>query len=104
MSRLSDPEFLSEIRKLPCLACGKHGPSEAHHIKTRGAGGGDDWFNVIPLCTGCHTGNGHAWHRGKLTFLKKFPHVLEHLEKLGWELFNGKLLHVEERGTEISVK
>lgn len=87
-----DESFLAEIRKLPCMACGKHGPSEAHHVQTRGAGGGDDFFNLIPLCTEHHTGGRHAWHRGKLTFLEHFPHVLDYLGKVGWELFNGKLI------------
>jgi hypothetical protein len=89
---VKDQKFLEEIRKLPCIACGKHGPSEAHHVQTRGSGGSDDWWNILPLCHGHHTANGDAWHRGKISFLEKFPHVLEHLEKLGWSLFNGKLI------------
>jgi len=89
-----DPKFAAQIRELRCLACGKAPPSEAHHIKSRGSGGGDDWFNLIPLCPDHHTQNadGFAWHRGKILFLKNHPHVLEHLEKLGWELIGDKLI------------
>jgi hypothetical protein len=88
-----DPKFVEQIRNLRCLACGSW-PSEAHHVKSRGAGGGDDWFNLLPLCQGCHTqnGDGYAWHRGKILFLKNHPHVLEHLQKLGWELIGDKLI------------
>lgn len=92
---MNDPDFLNQIRALPCFACGSPAPSEAHHIFTRGAGGSDYWWNLLPLCTGHHTGNGDAWHRGKLTFLEKFPHVWEHLQKLGWERNGNKLFHPE---------
>lgn len=98
MSSTRDEEFVQAIRGLPCLACNHQPPNECHHIQSRGAGGGDDWWNLLPLCTGCHTGHGHAWHRGKLTFLKKFPHVWDHLQKLGWELNGSKLFHKEMYG------
>lgn len=93
--RTHDPEFLSEIRKLRCFACGASPPSEAHHIRSRGAGGGDDHYNMLPLCSFHHTGGKDAWHRGRLNFLEKFPHVWEHLEKLGWEMNGDKLFHPE---------
>lgn len=92
--RNSDPEFLAEIRKLPCLACGRAAPSEAHHVRSRGAYGGDDAWNVIPLCAAeCHTRGKYAWHRiGPLLFLRRFPHVREYLEALGW-VYDGKRLY-----------
>lgn len=86
-----DPQFLNQIRLIRCVACGDY-PTEAHHVLPRSQGGGDDWYNVIPLCSNCHTQGPGAWHRGKLTFLKNNPHVIDYLKKLGWELFNGKLL------------
>lgn len=93
MARTIDPDFLNKIREIRCLACGAF-PAEAHHILPRSQGGGDDWYNVIPLCANHHTQNGvgHAWHRGKISFLKNYPHVLDHIQKLGWELFNEKLM------------
>ena len=91
--RVIDHDYLNAIRKLPCVACGKY-PAQAHHIKTVKTGGGDDWFNVIPLCFTHHTGSKEAWHvMGSLSFLKRFPHVREYLSNLGWEITEKKLYH-----------
>lgn len=38
---------------LRCWICLK--PGENHHIRTRGAGGGNEPTNVIPLCREHHT-------------------------------------------------
>lgn len=93
---MTDAEFLKEIRSLPCIACGVRYQVEAHHIQTRGAGGKNDSpWNILPLCAGHHTQRGDAWHRGPKTFLKKYPHVWEHMLKLGWEDNNGNLFHPE---------
>jgi hypothetical protein len=48
---------LAFVRHLPCLACGRGGPSEAAHVRlgTDGAAGrkpGDQY--TVPLCAGCH--------------------------------------------------
>lgn len=48
---------LELVRARPCLACptnGQRHPTEADHITTRGAGGGDVQNNVWPLCTKHH--------------------------------------------------
>lgn len=42
-----------------CLCAGTHkhiciGDYVYHHIKSRGAGGTDDAFNLLPLCVGAH--------------------------------------------------
>jgi hypothetical protein len=87
--RDKDDKFLKEIRKLPCIACGHPPPSTCSHIKTRGSGGGDDAFNVLPKCSICHA----HWERDKLGFLTQFPHVQDHLLKLGWELTGTKFYH-----------
>jgi 5-methylcytosine-specific restriction endonuclease McrA len=96
MDRTIDPLFMAEIRNLPCLACGTRWRVEAHHVKPRSQGGGDDWYNVIPLCSNHHTQNAIAWHRGRDRFLKAFPHILEHLIKLGWEYQYGKLFRSKD--------
>lgn len=31
-----------------CRVCNK--PAEHHHVKTRGSGGGDEVWNLMPLC------------------------------------------------------
>jgi len=87
-----DAQLLRSFRELPCMACGKFPPNEAHHIKTRGSGGGDDYWNILPLCTSCHTGSKNSWHQsGAVSFLLKHNHILVYLQKLGWELIDGKL-------------
>lgn len=97
--RTHDPHYLAEIRKCPCLACGKEAPSEAHHIRSRGNGGGDDWFNIMPLCRMCHTQGQNAWHRGKRNFFLAYPHVKEYLKKLGWKFIGkARLAHVSSIG------
>lgn len=84
--------LVAQMRMLPCIACGHH-KSEIHHIKTRGSGGKDDPWNIIPLCSDDHTQAPWAIHRSKDKFFKKYPHVKEHLEKLGWEFNSNKLFH-----------
>ncbi len=86
---------LQRVRAFPCCACGRPGPSECHHVRTRGSGGTDDPRNLLPLCTGCHTGNPNAWHRGRETFLDSFPHVREILKKMGWEFLAFGRMHHE---------
>ena len=50
-------QHLAFVRQLPCVACGKAGPSEAAHVRT-GANGGvgvkpADRY-AVPLCNACH--------------------------------------------------
>lgn len=91
--RTKDAEFLAAIRKLNCMACGAAAPSEAHHVRSRGAYGGDDAWNILPLCSAHHTMGKDAWHRiGPLIFLRKFPHVREYLETMGW-VYDGRRLY-----------
>lgn len=58
-----------QVRKMACVACG-YPRSNVHHVKTRGAGGGDIG-NIVPLCHECHM----RLHRvGRSTFEKgNFP-------------------------------
>lgn len=45
------------IREMACGICFAPGPSDPHHVKTRGAGGTS--ADLVPLCRRCH-GEGHA--------------------------------------------
>lgn len=45
------PAYLDYIRSLPCVICGEPN-TEAHHVKTRGSGGGDTY--AVPLCARHH--------------------------------------------------
>ena len=69
--RVKEGSHLAFIRSLPCLACGRPGPSEAAHIRMgdprfakRPTGGGekpsDRW--VTPLCSECHRTGPDAQH------------------------------------------
>lgn len=98
--KTEDPKFLSEIRKLSCVACGKNPPSEAHHVLAKGMGsakGGDDPWNVIPLCADDHTAAEWSWHRNLSRFFRRYPHVWRYLVALGWEYiktgYKVKLIH-----------
>ncbi len=97
-----DEKFLKAMRNLQCIACGAPPPSEAHHIQPKGMGnslGGDDWFNVIPLCADDHTQAEWAWHRNRRMFFRRYPHVWSHLKTLGWDFlrlnYKIKLIHPE---------
>lgn len=90
--RTQDPQYLAEVRTKLCFACGIEGRSEAHHVLSRGAGGGDDWFNVIPLCSDHHTAGPRAWHKiGPISFLNEFPHVEDVLKQWGWKIEKEKM-------------
>jgi len=66
-------EHAEYIRTLPCAACHKPGPSDPHHVKSRGAGGNDE-ANLIPLCRVHHT---EIHQIGKKTFADKWHLDLE---------------------------
>lgn len=66
MPQKSDIDY---VRSLPCRVCGDL-PSEPDHIKTRGAGGGDDIDNLQPLCREHHQ---ERHTIGIKTFMNKYP-------------------------------
>lgn len=87
-----DPNFLTRIRQLPCLVCAAPPPNTVSHIKTRGSGGGDDWFNCVPKCIDHHI----EWGRlGAYMFCQKYPHFKEYLQELGWFFDGYRLKHLE---------
>lgn len=69
--RQKSPTHLRRVRQLPCLACGRPGPSEAAHVRygdpghqKRPTGMGerpDDRWSV-PLCARCHRLDDDAQH------------------------------------------
>lgn len=72
--RIVDKKLLASVRLLPCLVCRANPPSEADHIITRGAGGGDVDWNVWPQCVGHH----HERHKiGIKTFALKYERAGE---------------------------
>ena len=84
-----DTEFQAEIRKLPCIGCNAPPPSTVSHIKTRGSGGGDSAWNLLPKCLDCHM----YWEADKHRFLHEHPHVWELMQSLGWEKHGKRIWH-----------
>jgi hypothetical protein len=72
-----------KIKSQPCLACGNSKVDPAH-IRSRGAGGPDEEFNLLPLCFKDH----RLQHdRGWKAFIAKYPHVGAELIARGWHGF-----------------
>lgn len=95
--RIVDEKFKSHIRQLPCVLCCAAPPSTVSHIKTRGSGGDDSWFNCTPKCGKHH----REWEDSSaLMFCDKYPHFRDYLKALGWYFDDfGKLRHPEyEKG------
>ena len=66
--RYRNESNLDLIRAMPCAVCGAT-PSDPDHLKTVGAGGGDELSNLTPLCRRHHTER-HAI--GVKTFYDKY--------------------------------
>jgi hypothetical protein len=69
---------------LPCLVCLEAGENRVclHHIKTRKSGGGDEAFNLMPLCLRHHN-EVHAL--GLPRFSEKHPAVKTWLTDFDWD-------------------
>lgn len=86
--RVSDRAALAAVRGKPCLVC--HRPSDPCHIKSKGSGGPDAAWNLIPLCREHHS----MQHKvGIVTFIKRYFYVYTTLIQLGWKLENDMLWH-----------
>ncbi len=59
------------IRHPRCEICGLWS-RHPHHIRTRGAGGDDEWVNLMALCTSHHT---EIHQIGSETFGERYPSV-----------------------------
>jgi 5-methylcytosine-specific restriction endonuclease McrA len=72
-----------------CLVC-FNTEFDLAHVKSRGAHGPDEEWNLMPLCR-FHHGEQHA--RGIITFISTYPRVRKYLETKGWKLVElvGKL-------------
>lgn len=57
-----------------CEACFKPAQGLPHHIKHRGAGGTDDYRNLLRLCHSCHFGYCHS-STGIKGLIEKYPHL-----------------------------
>lgn len=55
----AERKHLASVKSLPCGVCGKHGPSDAHHIAQHMQ------YTCIPLCRDCHEGAHNGIHGRK---------------------------------------
>ena len=60
------------VKQLPCVICGKPGPSDAHHVicDRYGQRKSSD-FDIIPLCKEHHQHGPEAIHNGKKSWARK---------------------------------
>ena len=68
-SVISCESHLQWVRGHECVIIDQHecwGRVRAHHVKSKGAGGGDE--QVVPMCDGAHD----EVHNGKQTFEEKY--------------------------------
>jgi len=76
--RIIDKKLIKHLKDNPCNICGKPGPSDVHHLTTRGAGGNDTLENLLVLCRKHHV----EIHQVGLTkFSWKYPKFKEWLTK-----------------------
>ena len=50
-----DRQYLDFIATLPCILCGKPGPSDPHHTASGGMGITGSDYSAIPVCREHHT-------------------------------------------------
>jgi hypothetical protein len=67
---------------ITCIVTGRPG-AEYHHIKSQGAGGTDEDFNMIPICHKIH----EQWHKkGTLYMAENYSYIREWLLENNWYL------------------
>lgn len=80
--RTTNKKLIAQIKTLRCCICGAM-PSDPSHIKTRGSGGPDLGFNVVPKCRDHH----REWGRiGWKKFVERYPAFGMKLVSMGWVL------------------
>lgn len=87
--RTEDKKLLEQVRLRRCLACGR-APVDAAHVRSKGSGGHDAHFNVIPLCR-IHHSEQHS--QGWQSFCDKYRTVWEELRHKGWYWDESRLHH-----------
>ena len=75
------PTHRAWVRRHECVvpACNGEYHPEAHHAKTKGAGGGDEW--CVSLCRMHHVGLGGVHQGGRRTFMERYGIDLEAIAK-----------------------
>lgn len=92
------PGHLQFLRGHNCILFGTRGhacwgKTEAHHVKTRGAGGGDD--GAIPVCSAAHR---MIHDLGIQTFEKRYVTDLNAIAERLWAISPHRLKYERSRG------
>lgn len=90
--RIVDKKLCESYRGKPCAVCKWTIGSVGHHIKSKGSGGHDMAFNLMPLC---HEHHRMIHDKGLPSVSAQYSEVREFLVTHGWELdsFTGKWWH-----------
>lgn len=78
--RKHDKDVLRKTRTMPCLVC-QHSYVDACHVISKGAGGPDEQWNLMPLCRAHHI---QQHQQGLGTFLYYNFRVKQYLIQQGW--------------------
>lgn len=89
--RRVDEALLIAVRQMPCVICLKR-PADAHHIRSKGAGGPDAQWNVTALCR-VHHQRFHAL--GIRKFCEESGIFSFWLLSRGWRFIDEKWSHPE---------
>ena len=79
--RIVDKDLLALYRRHPCLLCKTTQGVVAHHIKTKGSGGPDVLWNLIPLCPRHHD---EVHRKGLKDFTNRYGPAKAWLLFWGW--------------------
>lgn len=90
--RTKDRKLLDTFETKRCVACGRQG-AVAHHVKTKGSGGGDEPHNLMPLDTIHHA---EVHQVGLLAFSVKYWKVNNWLIANGWTICEVKKKWIHE--------
>lgn len=91
-----DRRLMESLRGRLCVVCGKSNQTTGSHLRSKGSGGPDTEWNVVPMCFYCH----REWEDGGLQcFLSKHHRFEDYLEELGWEVlkFDGQRWRISRK-------
>jgi len=75
----------------PCTACGTEQAQRClHHLKSQGAGGSDNDYNLMPLCLRCHN---KVHLIGLSNFAQRNMGVVGWLLKNNWSVKMGRWIY-----------
>jgi len=84
--KYSKKKKIIDGRECLVIGCSNICNYRGHHIKSIGAGGTDDDFNIAPLCPDHHNMTIDSVHKmGIMSFARKHPEFKEYLLSKGWE-------------------